>query len=88
MLTKSLGNPELHFWLTRSVAKVMGINLSEAIAQGRISPQDYASMVTACRQCSNVESCQIWLGKQKSLTRIAPDRCANAKTLQALAIKH
>jgi hypothetical protein len=66
----------------------MGINLSEAMAQGRISPQDYASMVTACRQCSHVELCQIWLGRQKSLTRATPDGCSNAKALQALAFAH
>ncbi len=37
-----LGDPARHFWLTRSVARTMGISLSEAMAVGHLSAPDYA----------------------------------------------
>lgn len=82
------GDPGLHFWLTRSVAKVMGISLSEAMANNHLSAQDYASMVTSCRQCALVESCQCWLGAQKALAPSPPPGCANKEALHALAKLH
>ena len=85
MTAQVAGDPQLHFWLTRSVAKVMGVNLSEAMAQSQLSAQEYASLVTACRQCALVENCQCWLGKQKSISASTPPGCANAKALQNLA---
>ena len=88
MKLQPVGDAELHFWLTRSVAKVMGISFSEAITQGRITVQDYASLVTACRSCALVESCQTWLGSQKSQAKNPPPGCANASDLGALAKSH
>lgn len=88
MTVQHVGDAELHFWLTRSVGKVMGISFSEAMAQGRLSAQDYVSLVTACRACALVESCQSWLGSQKSHAKLPPPGCANAKALGTLARGH
>lgn len=88
MKTLALGDAELHFWMTRSVAKVMGINLSEAMAAGRLTAQDYAAMVTDCRECPQVHTCQGWLGEQRQLSRSAPPGCANARLLEALSRTH
>ena len=88
MKAQVLGDAELHFWLTRSVAKVMGISLSEAMASGRLTAQDYAAMVTECRECPLVQSCQCWLGEQRALAKSAPPGCANANQLKALAQTH
>ncbi|OSQ44945.1 DUF6455 family protein [Marivita geojedonensis] len=88
MAQNEMGSPELHFWLTRSVARVMGVNLSEAMASDRITAQDYASLVTACRECALVENCKCWLGEQLALTSTAPPGCANTKTLESLARHH
>ncbi|MEN8683863.1 DUF6455 family protein [Marivita sp.] len=88
MMTHLLGDAGLHFWLTRSVARVMGVSLSEAMANDRLTANDYASMVTACRQCALVENCQQWLGSQKDVAGAPPTGCANASIFQALARPH
>jgi hypothetical protein len=82
------GDPGLHFWLTRSVAKVMGINLSEAMAEKRLTAQEYATMVDACRQCALVESCQCWLSTQSQLAACPPPGCVNSEVLQVLIRPH
>lgn len=84
----SLGDAELHFWLTRSVAKVMGVNLSEAMTSDRLSAQGYADMLTACRGCKRVESCKDWLGKQAGLSTQASPGCVNSALLERLARHH
>ncbi|WP_439124840.1 DUF6455 family protein [Marivita sp.] len=86
MTYHALGDAQLHFWLTRSVAKVMGVSLSEAMSQGQLTAQDYASLVTECRQCALVENCQCWLGQQSSIAKSPPPGCANAQALQDLAL--
>lgn len=79
-----LGDPALHFWLTRSVARSMGLNLSEAMAEGALHPQEYAEMVTKCRQCPFVLECQQWLAKHGSGAECAPETCLNAAQLNSL----
>ncbi len=80
----SLGDPARHFWLTRSVARSMGINLSQAMGMGRLAPEQYAHMVTECRKCAFVTECENWLARNGAGATTAPDVCANAELLQTL----
>ncbi|RLK11256.1 DUF6455 family protein [Ruegeria conchae] len=80
-----LGEIEKHFWLTRSVARCMGISLTEGMAEGRITPQEYALMVTRCRSAGCSEQCQFWLADQQEKASAAPQFCANASALNDLA---
>ncbi|WP_170383565.1 DUF6455 family protein [Ruegeria atlantica] len=79
-----LGDVETHFWLTRSVARCMNISLSEAMVEGRLTPDHYAEMVTRCRasQCSG--QCAIWLSEQQTEASAAPEFCANSDLLNGL----
>ncbi|TCL08854.1 hypothetical protein BXY66_0895 [Shimia isoporae] len=79
-----LGDPATHFWLTRSMARVVGVSFSEAMATGVMSAADYAQMVTRCRQCPYVQDCQAWLGAQQGVSACAPEFCRHAKTLSDL----
>ncbi|MFP7569277.1 DUF6455 family protein [Marivita sp. S2033] len=88
VMNNELGDPELHFWLTRSVARTMGVNLSEAMACNQLSPQEYSTLVTACRACALVETCKHWLGGQTGIARTAPVGCINSEVLEALAQRH
>ena len=83
-----LGDPQLHFWLTRSVARVMGVSFSEEMACSRLTAQEYSDLVTDCRGCPLVESCQEWLSSQNGLARSAPPGCRNKKALETLARPH
>ncbi len=80
-----LGDPATHFWLTRSMARTVGVSFSEAMASGTMSPADYAKMVTQCRQCPFVGECQAWLGAHGGRCHEVPEFCCHAKALMALA---
>lgn len=87
-MTVTLGDPDLHFWLTRSVARVMGVSFSEAMAKDQLSPKDYADLVNECRGCPRATACQQWLAEQADLTRTAPPGCRNSGVLEGLARPH
>ncbi|KUF10215.1 DUF6455 family protein [Pseudoponticoccus marisrubri] len=84
-MSERLGDPAHHFFLTRSVARVMGLSLSEAMNRGQLAPATYADMVTGCRACPLVEACQHWLAARTDLSASAPPGCCNGETLQRLA---
>lgn len=77
-------NTDLHFWLTRSVGRRIGLNFSHAIDAGRLSPDDYLGLVEACRACPHVARCQHWLGRPEATGGTAPAFCPNAAALEAL----
>lgn len=80
-----LGDIERHFWLTRSVARAMGVNLSEAMAEQRLSPEEYTEMVTFCRAQGCHAACQRWLAAQTGARPEGPpEYCANADILARL----
>ncbi len=80
------GDTDLHFWLTRSVGRCIGLNFRMAMDEGRLSPEDYRNLVHACQGCGKVTSCQHWLSGQQgrvASTR-APEFCPNAEALDSL----
>ncbi|MBV7395041.1 DUF6455 family protein [Mameliella sediminis] len=84
----TLGDPARHFFMTRSVARVMGLNLGEALNTGKLAPDTYAAMVTACRSCALVDACEKWLAGQVSLTATPPPGCCNGPKLAELRRSH
>ena len=80
-----LGDPTLHFWLTRSVARAVDVSLSEAMSQGFLSAGGYAEMVTNCRKCPNVSRCEAWLAENGAGAAQVPEHCANCSILNDLA---
>ncbi|MCT4554538.1 MAG: DUF6455 family protein [Pelagimonas sp.] len=84
----ALGDPSRHFFLTRSVARVMGINLHEKLHDNALSPASYSAMVTRCRACPLAAACETWLAQQYALTECAPPGCCNAAQLEQLRTRH
>ncbi len=82
--SKQLGDIERHFWLTRSVARVMGISFSEALAEGHLTRSDFADLVTRCRAAGCSGFCETWLAAQADLAPRAPETCPNAAALNRL----
>ena len=80
----ALGDPATHFWLTRSAARAMGVNLSEAMAAGQLTAQGYSEMVTKCRGCGVVEACQNWLATEAVTRCAAYDFCLHKGLLERL----
>lgn len=87
-MTLRPGDPDRHFFLTRSVARVMGLNLSEAIRAGRLAPADYARMVARCRSCLHVGECEEWLSDAPQPSLSAPPECGIAEALHRLRPMH
>ncbi len=87
-IVKPMGDPARHFWLTRSVARAMGLSLSEAMSEGRLSAAGYADLVTRCRTCARVSECEAWLGQVTGPQGEAPDCCMHKALLEALAARH
>jgi len=84
-MTEVLGDIERHFWLTRSMARTVGVNLSEAMSAGIMAPDEYSRMVTRCRQADCSERCAEWLGQHTSGSVSGPPPfCAHASQLKAL----
>lgn len=79
-----LGDPVTHFWMTRAVAKVMGVNLSDAMAHGQLSAETYSEMVTTCRKCPLVAECQHWLATQAVPQKAALAGCPHRVVLERL----
>lgn len=80
----TLGDPDRHFFMTRSVARVMGLRLNEAMSSGALAPDAYANMVTRCRGCALVSACEEWLSGQTQTTQVPPPGCCNGSLLSDL----
>lgn len=74
-----------HFWITRSVARVMGINLSEAMSDGRLTAEEYAEMVAVCANCGRANTCHLWLARQLDQAGEPPEGCPNRREFMRLA---
>ena len=75
---------ERHFWLARSVARVLGVNLSAAMAQGRLSATQYSEMIDRCQSGGCHASCEAWLARPSGSADAAPAECRIARILERL----
>lgn len=69
------GEMEVHFWLTRGMARFAGISFTEEMSNGRLSGAGLEGIVQRCRACSAVDCCVEWLARDAALAREAPDFC-------------
>jgi len=79
-----LGDPDRHFWLVRSVARVMGLNLGAAVARGDLGRDDFRNMINRCRTCPMVDRCESWLAASGGMSATPPPGCAVAPDLNRL----
>ncbi|WP_415182401.1 DUF6455 family protein [Phaeovulum sp.] len=80
------GNVDLHFWITRGMARQMGVNLTEAIYDGLLTQADLAEMVARCRTCSGTQGCLAFLSGSPGAVGAAPDWCLHAGVLSELRL--
>lgn len=83
-MTVGEGNADLHFWITRGMARRLGINLTEAMQQGRLSHADLAEMVALCRGCPGAQGCLSFLSDRPDRVGAAPDWCRISRVLAEL----
>jgi len=75
---------DMHFWLTRGMARRMGVNLTEALQQGLITREDYADIIARCRACSDTEACLEFLAEHRESIQQPPEGCMDAQVLSEL----
>lgn len=73
-----------HFWLTRSVARVAGVSLARAMANGSLSEDGYAEMIARCQNGGCAASCELWLARQTDWPASPPPFCAHTTILAEL----
>ncbi|MFT3690125.1 DUF6455 family protein [Paenirhodobacter sp.] len=74
------GDSDLNFWIVRGLARRMGISVSDAMFDGRLSRAAFFQMVERCRSCQRGEAC---LAAMAQPVGTVPD-CANARELARL----
>lgn len=72
------------FWTLRGVARVMGINFSEAMVTGRLGRAGYSDMIDTCIRSQCMPRCSHWLGQCSGCATSPPPDCANAARLEKL----
>ncbi|MDF1716693.1 MAG: DUF6455 family protein [Antarcticimicrobium sp.] len=82
--TEEIDTVDQHFWLTRSVARVSGVNLSSAMVEGALDLDDYVDMVERCRTCPCRAMCENWLARQAVWPAPPPPYCAHVRILEDL----
>jgi hypothetical protein len=75
---------ERHYWLTQGMARTAGVNLTEAIAAGRMTRRDLAHMVVRCAGCEFPERCVRWMADGRHLGEGAPAFCLNHEAIAAV----
>lgn len=75
---------DLHFFLTRAMARRHGVSLSDAMHQGILARPDFAAMIDFCRCCPGTPAdCREFQEDHANATA-APDWCANRHVLEGL----
>ncbi len=79
------GNIDLHFWITRGMARRMGVNLTEMMHVGFLTQADFADLITRCRGCTGAQGCVAYLSETSGPLASPPDWCCNRALLGELA---
>ena len=79
-----LGSERQHYWMALRMAKATGTDLAAALATGRLTQDDWASIVTRCRGCPWTEGCARWLQRPIDSIRDLPEGCRNAELFEDL----
>lgn len=78
------GKLSKHFWLTQGMARTIGVNVNDALRDGRIARGEYAEMVAACCHCDRAEHCMAWMGQQAAGAEALPGWCVVKPRLEGL----
>lgn len=84
MMALGLSGDDRPFWITQGVAQAIGVNLTDAMAEGLLDRRGYMAMVSRCEACPFGEACAVWLSEQQGYAAGAPDYCPNAPAFDRL----
>lgn len=76
-----------HSALMNRMAETLGVDLTAAIAEGRLPAEGWREAVVRCTGCSDPEACQHWLSQHAADEQApdgAPGYCRNRDLLDSL----
>ena len=80
------GALDASFWQARAMARRLGINLTEALADGRLKGQRYANLVAHCTMCQHLGECgKLLAGQAQAGCAEAPSYCRIKPDLDRMA---
>ncbi|WP_146010270.1 DUF6455 family protein [Acidimangrovimonas sediminis] len=79
-----MGSPvERGYWMTQGMARVAGVNLTQALLDGWLDRAELETMVGRCGACRRCEACTAWLARAVP-TVAPPEFCGNRGGLERL----
>lgn len=69
--------------LTRGMARVLGVNLTDAVVDGWMSREELAELVDRCQACDRSCDCVPWLGMMARAEAL-PAFCKNKSAIESL----
>ncbi len=77
-----------HAALMGRMASVLGVDLTEAIATGRMSSEEWRGAVVSCTACADPRGCAEWLSHQNERADAkAPAYCCNQAFIHDIAAR-
>ena len=73
-------------WLPRAMAEAVGVSLTDALAEGRITEAEFGALVERCRHCDRSEPCLRWRLDHPVNDGAAPPYCLNAELIETLRV--
>lgn len=75
---------DTHASLIGTMAETVHVDLTEALATGRLSGQELRNAVVACMGCAGVCECSDWLASHQDGAESTPAYCRNADLMARL----
>ncbi|WP_095588476.1 DUF6455 family protein [Actibacterium ureilyticum] len=69
------GDLDRHFWLSRGMARTLGIRFSDVMRDGRLSTHEFTDLVNTCRGCAMSDRCVGWMARAEAVGEPAPGFC-------------
>ena len=75
-----------HAGLVDQMANTLGLDLEEAMFEGRMDTEDVSDAVLSCTGCAHPDECENWLNKQTGSggPAVPPQWCRNADLFERL----
>jgi len=73
-----------HSELMENMAQTLGVDLSDALTQGRLAPSGLRDAMLACVCCTGADECPGWLAKHADGADHAPGYCRNGALFDRL----
>lgn len=81
----SIAKLDRHVGLMTRMAEALGVDMGEAMVEGRLAPEAYRDAMLRCTHCESPEACALWLkGHPKNSAAAAPGYCRNRALLAEL----